>query len=524
MTVLTEAKPFLLTDICELTIVPSAPGYRSKHEATAEPFYTSHRIEVSSTIRGDSWRDKMDLDRVHDIIDFNSMAPYTEEAMRQFIGQNLEVDGEYVVTDAGRDLFGNRQYDRVRVKRILDDWKSHVRDASEAIAYAVEESHPEMELYSEKSRRMMHQMGWRHGKGLGKLEDGRLEPIEAESGEKRKKGAPTKAKELELFVCESEGETLYGKKGNRDGGEVLELWEVTVGGRAFDTGKWMWMVRELGMRHSDLTPALMWNGAPIGPADITYPHPKGWRLEVEGHDRTLEYMTVRRLTAAHRAPLVGPPSCIKRWGELYPQVDLEAVAKHLDAKLLTPRDTKCYERDMHRSMAMRSFSQGPHVMCRLCARRVESFSHLGKCCEIRKVFERFVSYASQHVPQLKLSEELVWFGWGEGELLPPPLFALYVIVWKFVVIDFTCVDTEGREFDAEKIWKAALRRFMVRLQAYSESIRLWLVNREGLDGGSELHPKLVESIEEVVWPCLSFDGHGMTVRPELEALFRWSRR
>ena len=53
------------------------------------------------------------------------------------------------------------------------------------------------------------------------------------------------------------------------------------------------------------------------------------------------------------------------------------------------------------------------------------------------------------------------------------LSALHIIVWKFVVIAFTRVDTAGEHFKPDHIWKAAISRFRVRLLACSEGLLRW---------------------------------------------------
>ena len=49
---------------------------------------------------------------------------------------------------------------------------------------------------------------------------------------------------------------------------------------------------------------------------------------------------------------------------------------------------------------------------------------------------------------------------------------LHTILWKFILIAFTKVDTEGREFDREAVVFAALRRLTVRMEAYAHQIKM----------------------------------------------------
>ena len=51
------------------------------------------------------------------------------------------------------------------------------------------------------------------------------------------------------------------------------------------------------------------------------------------------------------------------------------------------------------------------------------------------------------------------------------LSALHVIIWKFIIIDFVQVDTDGRAFVAADVWKSAVRRTHGRLLAQSQKVR-----------------------------------------------------
>ena len=96
-----------------------------------------------------------------------------------------------------------------------------------------------------------------------------------------------------MKVHETPEGLVYGEVGNRNGAEVLEVWDTTPAGKPVRTGKVVWLVREWGIRASELRSALMWDGGPVGVAEASYPHPSGWRLAGSPPGDTLERMTVR---------------------------------------------------------------------------------------------------------------------------------------------------------------------------------------------------------------------------------------
>ena len=214
---------YALRSLRELTprMVPVGPGpYISMDEAKAEPFFTSLRIKVRNRARGNNWRDDLSLNRVQDLIDRDTSAPYTEAQMEAQYEQDLETDGPYVVTRAGYDLFGRPEYDRLHFSKMNRDWRSFIEDASEAIKAATGSS-TELERYSKQARDMMASMGWQPGQGLGKSEDGRTSPIPTPqpprggglggaAGAARLQGGGKK--KLTLWAHEHEpGQVVYGK-------------------------------------------------------------------------------------------------------------------------------------------------------------------------------------------------------------------------------------------------------------------------------------------------------------------------
>ncbi|MDC0525513.1 reverse transcriptase domain-containing protein [bacterium] len=461
------------------TLVPTGPGpYISPDEAKAEPFWSSMRINVRCRDRGNSWRDDIQLHRVQDLIDHDRNAPCTEERMEAEYEEALETDGRYVVTDAGRDLFGRRQYDRIPFERLHRDWRSFIMDARDAIDIATGKS-VELYRYSEQARSMMQRMGWRPGAGLGKLEDGRTSPIPTPNpprvggrggaaGAARLQGG---GKKPVLYAHEQQpGEMVYGTIGNRNGAEVLEVWEVSPRGVPTPTKQVVKLVQEWGVRASELRRALLWDGGPVGVAETFYPHPAGWRFEGEPPGSSLENMTVRRLTALFRRKHVAMPSCLKKWATLT-GADMTQVQRRLTSPLLTPRDFKNYYRVLHRSIRTRNICPGEHTLCRLCGRYQERFSHLGRCWKLRRTFREFRSLAQPLIGRMDLDDKLIYLGVRDTEVLPGALSDLHIILWKFILIAFTRAETNNERYKPRTVWKQAVCRYVLRVRARTEGLR-----------------------------------------------------
>ena len=52
-----------------------------------------------------------------------------------------------------------------------------------------------------------------------------------------------------------------------------------------------------------------------------------------------------------------------------------------------------------------------------------------------------------------LDSRFIYLGLVEDEFLSGSLSALHVILWKFVLIAFTRVDTDKEEFKPDRVWK-----------------------------------------------------------------------
>jgi len=245
----------------------------------------------------------------------------------------------------------------------------------------------------------------------------------------------------------------------------------------------------------------------VGIAEACYPHPAGWTLAETANPRaTLERMSVRRLTALFREPHLERPACEAAWQKLLGPIEFHLVWAQFSSPLVTPRDFKSAFRIIHRSLFLRAFNPtAPDPMCRLCRCAPERFSHIGSCEYITETFGLFVSFAQKFCPAIKLSLHLIFLGMRDGVTpLPSALSALRVIVWKFTLIAFTRVDTDGAKYSSADVWKGALRRFETRVRRYDIYVaRLALRRRCAGDG-----PLDYARYRAVIKPLEGYDEEG----------------
>ena len=303
----------------------------------------------------------------------------------------------------------------------------------------------------------MELMGAQLGKGLGKNLQGVLEPPIA-VGQTSRAGlgkthnaASAQPPRPKLMGYEADGTTHFGWPGERNGQIVLELTSFDGACNA-RTG-----ALTSSPRPSEMRPALLWRGGPVGIAEATFPHPKGWTFE--GFEKiTLDKANVRNLTAIYRSKVSKRPPCEQKWREaLGLDHDISRIWHRLCRPSMTPRDFKNYYRYLMRSMLTRNLRQGrplasnphapPSIMCRMCANAHERFSHIQMCDVIEATFQPLAALAKALGSVCTNDQPFRALGLSAVDFLPGTLSDLHIILWKFVIIHMVAVDEEGRKFD-----------------------------------------------------------------------------
>ena len=231
--------------------------------------------------------------------------------------------------------------------------------------------------------------------------------------------------------------------------------------------------------------------------------PAGWTFAEEDNPQaTLERMTVRRLTALFRSLHVSPPSCEEVWQAKFGPIDFNLVWAQFTPPLITPRDFKSAFRIAHRSLFLRAFNpNAPSQVCRLCCVECEHFSHLARCEHITHTFDLFIKFAQNYDSTLQNSEMLIYLGMRDGATpLKGAISALRIIVWKFALIAFVRVDTDGVKYSATDVWRAALRRFASRIDRYDIYVARLTRRNKGFG-----NPPRVEYHTRILAPLEGYD-------------------
>ena len=164
---------------------------------------------------------------------------------------------------------------------------------------------------------------------------------------------PPKPPSVQGVVASDGATTLYGTPQERDGVEYIQLAKLSLLGEAqVDAAA---PLRRCS--HTRFRRLLRWDGAIVGIAESTYPHPKGWTLADLPTPVPLDKTRTRHLTAACRRGLTCEPSCQALWEA---RLDSGELPWHLiyalfASPLLTNPDQKNASRIVNRSLYSRTW-------------------------------------------------------------------------------------------------------------------------------------------------------------------------
>ena len=531
-----------LAHLRTLTLTPTTPGrFRSEDEARAEPFWYSHRHTIRNTTHYETWQTKFHLNRLQDMVVF-------EQPPREWTHQEITSFMNARVMNLDPYALRFFRWQRVLKHKTLasaesltKQWMSFREDVGpQNIAATYQPQTPLADpRYSRFSRREMRRQGWLGHAGLrpGGIES----PIEPQP-KPPAPGAPrtglsygnpnqpapaskhtnqypritftmshssrpdvTKPEPDPFFrtlhgVVRNEefgGGVVYGYPLEIDGTEYIQLVSLTRRGSPTATGE------RKKCYHSRMRRLLYWGSGVSGIAEVTYPHPKGWTYAELDSPIPLDYIKVRDLTRAFRNRFVLPPSCCAGWERSLgmPGIPWHLVYKLHSHPLLTNRDKKNHLRILNRAIRTKLWDN-PSMppFCRICKTGEDRLSHLCRCRVLRKHFEYFCTGCD-------IPPQLVYLGLDANMRPLQGLYnAIYVILWKFILIAYTRVDVAKEPYSPAHVWTSTFRRLSVRLEAYAAQLKNELQRYESRGGSTPSH--VVDHYRKQVTPCATFSDSG----------------
>ena len=288
-------------------------GCATAGEARAEYLWYSHRFKPHQHTYSALWR-ALSGRRVADLFDFdqNPLRLWTPRQIAAEVSNSTRVEGAHCV-----DRMGNRV---CRTDKLVEDWRRLIAAIPMHIKQQAVGVHAALEgIYSRPARKMMREMGWARGTGLGKSGQGVLEPMKAASnstsgeglgyGHKKTRTIP-QLKVLTWYDEEDQECNEYGYEGTplRDGTRTFNTARITPLGRPTSSDA----PNQLTIGDSGvLRDVVYWGRSVIGTDEATYPHPKSWTFIGIPEAKSLDKITTSDLTIA--LTKTKEPSCMAAW-------------------------------------------------------------------------------------------------------------------------------------------------------------------------------------------------------------------
>ena len=434
------------------------------NEAYAIPIWNNSLFTLPNRFFTESWRNALKMVRLGDLIIRQDKRPKNTDDIITLIKDTFITWGNNIRFSGGG---------LIPISKLTTQWKGNLKRIPDNLIYLAL-GYPNHYPYLDSKIVMMLKSwapSWNSGKGIPtRREPGRHDPVPHTSKPTRKQVIEERRSRFKGFMAYPNSNLtrpMYGTYDERK--EEFHEHTLTTQGRLRPT-KQYYSVKPHRIRNLVFS-----NGGVVGFADAIYPYPDKWSFE--GVSVPISRTTVKHLTYAFSAPHRDLPTCMQAWPKrLQVNVNWQVVGRLYRVRLLTPRDFMShYKNILHRALLTRTKINSPLAShkCRLCNRGKENFPHLITCTKISPLWDRYTKLTN-----LKFTNEtdkLITLLLGvreNGAALPSAHSDLFLILWKFIIINFTLAELDKKPFDCESIWESAIIRYLSKANTLTYRIGL----------------------------------------------------
>jgi hypothetical protein len=397
----------------------------------------------------------------------------------------------------------------VTIRTLLGQWDAIIRTIPDFVTLTARSIvTPKYQIYGIGAA-LLRRAGWQEGTGVGAT-PGITEPIPDPSSTRGRAGLgfstkpPKKLRsqlrKLRYKVIRRDGQLIYGTY--QPDTHTFSIYKLSADGYPHPTHTTLTVDPHLPQQ------ALWWGRGIVGPSIRTFPHPQGWI--VAGPDCHLDNVTVKKLTLALTLPQQILPTCVTTWERRLGNIDWGTVGLKYREKLITPKDfMPHFKLILHNSLLLRHKDSARRAAgttnCRLCGAAEERCTHLPRCRCLAPIWNRFIKLTKLKCNDDNSRSRLILLGLSHPPL-PKALSDFHLILWKFILINFTLVDLENKRFIADNVWNGAIRRYLSK--ANTLTYRVGDLTRRAEANLSQLNLK---QVNELLSPLGTIDSRGSII-------------
>ena len=456
------------------TLIPADPNHWSLEAVRAMPVWFNPLFKVPAIKNEDFWRSTLRLNTIKDLFKDDG-SDYSKGELLDEIDRLARVEGDYVKIKSAK---------WVKIKDLLKQWDRILFSIPLDLVHIIQ-GRTRVQGYSAVSQKLMRNLGWTPGTGLGKHSQGIPDPVSGGTGQSDRSGLGLRPKpkgrkkQNDIVAIWAETHIRYG----RIQGIGLQIHEPNIKGQMIPTGE------VIHYRESDTRKTVKWKNKVLGIAESTFPHPAEWRLD--GIHKDLDRIEVKDLTTAITRQRTNPPTCIDKWTEKLGDIDIRGISERYSVGIASPKDFGShFKLILHRHLWTNPHNpNAPSEKCRLCGLCRESVQHLGGCVTLKPIYEelRLIDGGDRwDDPTLNLLGQF-----KNKKTIPPGVSLVHFIVWKFILIHMTHLSLHKTPFRVEEVLKQAKGRISRKIETAKYQLQCIKVRAEARQE-SPKHPQVTK--------------------------------